>query len=63
MNEEIKKQLLEKLNTKTGIANYFEVSKQTVNHWYNGGKYPSMKDAKKISRLLGIDFFEVRDDL
>lgn len=63
MNEDIKKKLLELLKNKVGIANYFAVSKQTVNHWYNGGKLPSMKDCKKIANFLGVDFFTVRNDL
>jgi transcriptional regulator with XRE-family HTH domain len=62
MNEGIKTKLLANFQSKAELARHLGVSRQQVNHWFNGDKPVSFPAAKLIAEALGIDWTEIRAD-
>jgi len=63
MNEEIKKKILDHFGKKIEIARFLNVSRQQVNHWFNGNQLVDVKSALRLADALGIDWLDIREDM
>ena len=63
MKEEIKQKILDHFKKKTEIAKFLGVSRQQVNHWFNGGQPVDVKSALRLADAIGIDWMDIREDM
>lgn len=55
--------LIERLNLAyADIARALDVNRQTVGHWFRGRGEPSVRDLKRMAKVLGVDVSELISD-
>lgn len=62
LNKMVINRFIKKLGNQTDVANYFDISRQSVSRWKRTGKIP-LYAAKLIAINLDLDVKKIRPDI
>lgn len=57
--EHLKELMIQKEMTQRQFAEKAGLKESETSRWVNGGRYPSLRNAKKISDILGVSIDEL----
>jgi len=63
MTPEIKLKILSKFKNQSELAKWLGVSGMAVSYWFNDKQKISIKNAAKLSKKIGCDLLDIREDL